>query len=1268
MKRVTTTEQDLYKTAHRAAKLRVLVRDGDGVWRDLATYAAAWGNYDVPDLVKSASWGEDVDSPGMTADIELQREVDRISLAPFVEDSPLNRGWNIQNMYAPLLDVGRELKIETVIVDADGTEVAGVNHVGDGGWKLQFHGYIDRVDWGGEGGVRIECRDLMARLMDTIIEYERAYSYAATGGAVTEKKGLDIFEPLRKHRGVGSYVCPTEAKSGGPDPGAWAASTNYALKDRRRPTADNGFYYEVKVDNGSSGSSEPSWPTTLGATVTDGGITWECKGKIGRYYKLTAFFAGQNFHGAVEPGDPNGGVNTSPWPSSGTLTHLNIQYTVEGTVSMSKVQPVQEVMQSILNDNAGKYLAGLDLIIPETTPQAYDVQLVTPVDPLWTIKMFVQKRESVYEALKALATQIGWDVRYKWDWQTESFKLNLWSPDREKATPDFEFPAGDYYAIDQLAIDITMIRTAGAVTYSDSADLDPGGRPKRKRVEYVNNDGVKKFGRRFFEIPEEPTSNIDTGVEADTFLQRIIKDLAQPKAEMGVRMDYFPLVELGDLYRFPPNERTHTMSNLDLAVVSYRHEFSDGKSRTSMTCRGKPIGGYKKWHETYWHAPHAKQTMSQTDLVVSMPSANDPPVIGGIRLKLASSEAKSNLAELFDVHVSETSGAAPTEANRKMRTRGKDIVLSDLMPGKTYYGRVVPVAENSDRTIYGLPTEEFSFVAGRGDPGHLRAEYDYGKQPLNGDFESPVDLSKPPDHWEVVTGTYGTDLKRLTGLGEVRSFGRTALRFEQTAMQTQVNSNIFYSRPYPAVYLLEVWTQALGTPTAGKFCEVLIDFYDSEGSIGNTITYQIEHNAMGAKRLLVKDDITAWGYQMRARIRKSDATAFGFVVDEVRLSLISADEIKSHKVLSTAEDSLNPVNAHIFDTFVALTDPDSNLQSWRNGGTTKLEMSIAGSLTPGTDLGPDLGAATKRFLQMVAKKHFAIGAGGTDPPRLELWKDTTPTQAASIGMGKPGVAPVDDLTFSVYNGIEGWREKFRLRNASTGVMLSTTEGTFTIKQTGGTWQSQIHVLNEGGAGHGLQVESLNLDLAEVGFKLSGGDIAMHRVESRSGSTFAHVTSGDPEHQFLFTTGEIPFVVGKAKVLSRSDHSAPNLGPGIINFGALFSPAVAGTTYLRFPTTYQTSDASEVKFRVPSPGRISKMYIQAFGNTNSGGTTTITVRKNGVDTALTATLAASGTQAADTTNSFTVVAGDQLSCKIVLNAGANGQLTEVHATMRLVEAV
>lgn len=60
------------------------------------------------------------------------------------------------------------------------------------------------------------------------------------------------------------------------DPAAWVASTAYSLTDVARPTTRNGYAYEVTTA-GTTGSTEPTWPTTVGNTVTDGTVVWTCR-------------------------------------------------------------------------------------------------------------------------------------------------------------------------------------------------------------------------------------------------------------------------------------------------------------------------------------------------------------------------------------------------------------------------------------------------------------------------------------------------------------------------------------------------------------------------------------------------------------------------------------------------------------------------------------------------------------------------------------------------------------------------------------------------------------------------------------------------------------------------------------------------------------------------------------------------------------------------------------------------------------------------------
>lgn len=63
----------------------------------------------------------------------------------------------------------------------------------------------------------------------------------------------------------------------------WVTATNYSIGDRKIPTVANGYYYEVTADAGSTGGAEPTWPTSIGTTVVDSGITWTCMGEYGGF-------------------------------------------------------------------------------------------------------------------------------------------------------------------------------------------------------------------------------------------------------------------------------------------------------------------------------------------------------------------------------------------------------------------------------------------------------------------------------------------------------------------------------------------------------------------------------------------------------------------------------------------------------------------------------------------------------------------------------------------------------------------------------------------------------------------------------------------------------------------------------------------------------------------------------------------------------------------------------------------------------------------------
>lgn len=62
----------------------------------------------------------------------------------------------------------------------------------------------------------------------------------------------------------------------------WTASTAKVVNDKVRTTAKNGYRYKVQsiTGGGLTGASQPTWPTTIGATVVDNQVTWINDGKL----------------------------------------------------------------------------------------------------------------------------------------------------------------------------------------------------------------------------------------------------------------------------------------------------------------------------------------------------------------------------------------------------------------------------------------------------------------------------------------------------------------------------------------------------------------------------------------------------------------------------------------------------------------------------------------------------------------------------------------------------------------------------------------------------------------------------------------------------------------------------------------------------------------------------------------------------------------------------------------------------------------------------
>jgi hypothetical protein len=126
----------------------------------------------------------------------------------------------------------------------------------------------------------------IAFLSDTV-------KYALLGSSFTPNYGtLEFFNQITGQitgtgytAGGATLASKTLATVEAASVSSWGATTTYQLGDIVRPTVSTGRIYRA-VTGGTSGSSQPTWPTILGQTVTDGSVIWEYVGD--RYIRLDA--------------------------------------------------------------------------------------------------------------------------------------------------------------------------------------------------------------------------------------------------------------------------------------------------------------------------------------------------------------------------------------------------------------------------------------------------------------------------------------------------------------------------------------------------------------------------------------------------------------------------------------------------------------------------------------------------------------------------------------------------------------------------------------------------------------------------------------------------------------------------------------------------------------------------------------------------------------------------------------------------------------------
>lgn len=244
---------------------------------------------------------------------------------------------------------------------------------------------------------------------------------------------------------------------------------------------------------------------------------------------------------------------------------------LERQFSTSAGMPVETIIQQLADTY---YLQG-------------GVLLVTPVSPGWMIRKYTQARVPLFEAMRALAQQIGWDIRYRWNASGVS-ELQFYEPDRAKVVPDDTLPPAEYLTVESLSLGRESIRNHVKVIYKDAVSGNLG------EVEVEDLASIAIFGRRYLEVKESAASNIDSASEATAMANAILSDLSQLLADQAVTSFSLWFYELHDLLSFPTNS-VHYDSTQAMAIVGIQRTWENGSGRITLQTRGKPAGAYRAW-------------------------------------------------------------------------------------------------------------------------------------------------------------------------------------------------------------------------------------------------------------------------------------------------------------------------------------------------------------------------------------------------------------------------------------------------------------------------------------------------------------------------------------------------------------------------------------------------------------------------------------------------------------------------------------------------
>lgn len=112
--------------------------------------------------------------------------------------------------------------------------------------------------------------------------------------------------------------------------GGWTAAHAYTLGQCVEPTSPNGKWYQITTAGTSHATTEPTWPTGTGSTVSDGTCVWTCRGARHPITEIKLAASSGGLAGATGGAALNIGTSLT----SGVVNAVEINIRITNTVAI----------------------------------------------------------------------------------------------------------------------------------------------------------------------------------------------------------------------------------------------------------------------------------------------------------------------------------------------------------------------------------------------------------------------------------------------------------------------------------------------------------------------------------------------------------------------------------------------------------------------------------------------------------------------------------------------------------------------------------------------------------------------------------------------------------------------------------------------------------------------------------------------------------------------------------------------------------------------